>query len=255
MFIVKLETDYSLSPVEAWTLTDDLQDFIHTNATSVLQEGELYFTAVVANEPAGKPLMKCQTKQIKLCVYPTEKELIELSFSDLKRYHFIMVSRLCWQAIHQGCCLSQEDLARLLHCSVSTIRRILKQYRELGQLLPTRGNYCDIGPGISHKTETIKHYLKGETVSEISLRLAHHSQSIERYIDDFCLVVSGYATDNLSVIRLSRSLKMSEKLVTEYIDLYEQVKTDPDYQLRLQQILTRIDELFNRTKKNNRRRP
>lgn len=251
LFIVKLTKDYCLSPVEASTLAKDVQDYIETNAESVLQEGEILFTAIIKDEPAGKSLKLCQSKRIKLCVYP--HELVELFYSDLKTFHFTMVSRLCWQAIRQGCCLTQEDLARLLHCSISTIKRILKKYQQLGQRLPTRGNYCDIGPGISHKTEAIKRYLKGATVSEIAIAMAHHPQSLERYIDDFCLVVSGYANDHFSVTRLSRTLRMSEKLVTEYINLYQQLKTDTDCQLRLQQILARIDELFNRTQKNNRR--
>jgi len=253
LFIVKLTRDYCLSPIEASTLSKDVQSYIDSLADSVLKEGDVYFTAVIKDEPAGKPLKLCQTKQIKLCVYP--QELIELFYTDLKSYHFIMVARLSWQAIRQGCCLTQEDLARLLHCSVSTIKRIIKHYREQGQLIPTRGNYCDIGPGVSHKTEAIKRYLKGATVTEIAMAMAHHPQSIERYIDDFCMVVSGYANDHFSVTRLSRTLRMSEKLVSEYIDLYNQFEKDPDCQLRLQQILARIDELFNRTKKNNRRQP
>ncbi len=252
LFIVKLTKDYCLSPIEASTLTKEVQNYIETHAESVLQEGEIYFTAIIKDEPAGKPLKLCQTKRIRLCVYPTE--LLELFYCDLKSFRFIMVSRLCWQAIRQGCCLTQEDLARLLHCSTSTIKRIVKQYRELGQRLPTRGNYCDIGPGISHKTEAIKRYLKGATVSEIAMIMAHHHRSIERYLDDFCMVISGHVNDKFSVTRLSRTLRISEKLVREYIDLYKQLQKDPDCQLRLQQILARIEELFNRTQKNNRRR-
>ncbi len=253
LFIVKLTNDYCLSPVEASTLTKDVQHYIDTNADTVLQEGEIFFTALIKDEPAGKPLKLCQTKRIKLNVYPPE--LVTLFYTELKQYHFIMVARLCWQAIRHGCCLTQEDLARLLHCSVSTIKRIIKRYRDLGQRIPTRGNYCDIGPAVSHKTEAIKRYLKGATVSEIAMAMAHHPQSIERYLDNFSMVVSGYANDHFSVVRLSRTLKMSEKLVTEYINLYKRFEKDPDCQLRLQQILTRIDELYNRTQKNNRRRP
>ncbi|MFZ5518032.1 MAG: DUF1670 domain-containing protein [Candidatus Zhuqueibacterota bacterium] len=253
LFIVKLTKDYCLSPVEASTLTRDVQQFIDTNADAIVQEGEIFFTAVLNNELAGKPLKQCRTQRIKLCVYPPE--LVELSYQDLKQFHFIMVSRLAWQALGQGCCLSQEDLARLVHCSVSTIRRIVKQYRHLEQCLPTRGNHCDIGPGISHKAEAIRRYLKGATVSEIAMTMAHHPHSIERYLDDFCMVVSGYATDHFSVTRLCRTLKLSEKLVTEYIELYHRFQKDPDCQFRLDQLLTRIDALFNRTQKNNRRLP
>jgi len=55
LFIVKLTKDYCLSPVEASTLTRDVQQFIDTNADAIVQEGEIFFTAVLSNEPAGKP--------------------------------------------------------------------------------------------------------------------------------------------------------------------------------------------------------
>ena len=251
LLIVKLTKEYCLSPVEANTLTRDLKEYINDNLDSVFKEGDTLWTAVVKDEPAGKPLKLCNTKQIKLEVYPGE--LIELFFKDITSFNYKMVDRLSWQAIQQGCCLTQEDLARLLHCSVSTIKRIVARYRDQGQIIPTRGNYCDIGPGVSHKAEAVKRYLKGYTVSEISLTMAHNSHSIERYLDDFCMVASGYINDNYTALRISRALKISEKLVQQYIDLYHKFENDPDCKIRLQQLLARIDELYNRSKKNNRR--
>lgn len=75
LLVLKLTKDYCLSPVEANTLTQDVKDYIDRNFETVLKEGEILFTAVVKDEPAGK---SCKTKQIKLCVYP--EELIELFY-------------------------------------------------------------------------------------------------------------------------------------------------------------------------------
>lgn len=252
LLALKLTNDYCLSPVEADTLTRDLTQHIELQHKDVLKEGEVLFTAVLIDEPAGKPLKDCKTKQIKLSVYPSE--LIDLFFKDIKTFHKIMVERLSWQTIEQDCSLTQEDLARALHCSPSTIRRIIREYRDKKIFIPTRGNYCDIGPGISHKTEAVRKYLKGYTVSEIALAMAHHPNSIERYIDDFCMVISGHVNENYSALRLSRSLRMSEKLVSEYIALYQQFKDDPDCQYRLEQLLLRMNEVMG-SKKNNRRKP
>jgi len=251
LLTLKLTKDYCLSPVEANTLTNDLINYIDHNCENILKEGEILFTAVVLDEPAGKPLKACNTKQIKLCIYP--EDLIETSFKNIKHFHYLMVDRLCWQAIAQGCCLTQEDLARLLHCSVSTVKRIIAEYKTKGHIVPTRGNYCDIGPGVSHKAEAVKRYLKGYTVSEIALAMAHNPRSIERYLNDFCMVASGYINEHFSALRLSRTLKISEKLVQEYIDLYHKFVNDPDCKVRLEQLLARINELYMRTKKNNRR--
>lgn len=253
LLVLKLTRDYCLSPIEANTLTQDVTDYINNHSETILTEGEILFTAVVRDEPAGKPLNKCTTKQIKLNLYPSE--LVELAYKNLKQYHSLMVERLCWEAFNQGCCLTQEDLARLLHCSVSTIKRLLAALKANDNFMPTRGNYGDIGPGVSHKAEAVKRYLKGYTVTEIAQALAHHPHSIERYLDDFCLVVSGYLNEHYSALRLSRSLKLSENLVQQYIDLYHRFQDHPDCQPRLEQLVTRMTDLYDRSKKNQRRKP
>lgn len=245
---LKLLTDYSLSPVEARTLTHDIKTHIDKSHNLLVKEGEILFTAVVSDEPAGKPLRQCKTKQIKLNVYPAE--LIEYFYKDHKQYNKLMVQRLCWEAIRQDCTLTQEDLSRLLHCSVSTIRRIIAEFRLESIFIPTRGNYCDIGPGISHKTEAIKRFLKGYTVTEIARAMSHSPGSVERYIDDFSLVYSAYICENYSPLRISQMMRISEKLVNEYVSLYQRFKENPDCQHRLEQIKIRAGELFNRSKKN-----
>ena len=45
-------------------------------------------------------------------------------------------------------------------------------------------------------------------------------------------------------------MRISEKLVNEYISLYQLFKDNPDCQHRLEQIRVRASELFNRSKKN-----
>lgn len=245
---LKLLSDYSLSPVEAQTLTLDIKSHIDKSHNTLIKEGEILFTAVICDEPAGKPLRQCTTKQIKLNVYPAE--LIEVFYKNNRIYNKLMVQRLCWEAIRQECTLTQEDLSRLLHCSVSTIRRIIAQYRRENIFIPTRGNYCDIGPGVSHKTEAIKRFLKGYALTEIARAMSHSVSSVERYIDDFSLVYSAHECEQYSPLRISQIMRISEKLVNEYISLYKLFKDNPDCQHRLEQIRVRASELFNRSKKN-----
>lgn len=245
---IKLLKDYSLSPVEARTLTHDIKTHLDQSQHFLVKEGEILFTAVLSDQPAGKPLRQCTSRQIKLNVYPAE--LIEYFYKDHKQYNKLMVQRLCWEAIRQDCTLTQEDLSRLLHCSVSTIRRIIAEYRRENIFIPTRGNYCDIGPGISHKTEAIKRFLKGYTLTEIARAMSHSPGSVERYIDDFSLVYSAYICERYSPLRISQMMRISEKLVDEYVALYQRFKDHPDCQHRLEQIKVRASELFNRSKKN-----
>lgn len=251
LFSLKLIKDYALSPVEAQTLTTDIKHHLDNSDDSHLKEGHILFTAVLAEEPAGKSLIKCKTKRIKLEVYPTD--LIELSYKDLKAYAKLMVQRLCWQSLNQGCTLTQEDLSRLLHCSVSRIRRLLAEYREEGVFIPTRGNYSDIGPGISHKSEAVRRYLKGYTVTEIARQMAHSPQSIERYLNDFSLVMTAYSNERYTPLRISRMIRLSERLTKEYVDLYHQYKDNSDCQYRMEQIRGRAACLFQQSKKNRRK--
>lgn len=250
LFSLKLINDYALSPVEARTLTWDIQHHLNNSDDSHPKEGHILFTAVLADEPAGKPLIKCKTKQIRLEVYPTE--LIELSYKDLKAYAKLMVQRLCWQALEQGCTLTQEDLSRLLHCSVSRTRRFLAEYRKQDVFIPTRGNYSDIGPGVSHKSEAVKRYLKGSTVTEIARQMAHSPKSVERYLNDFSLVMTAYVNEHYSPLRISQMMRFSERLAKEYVELYHQFKDNSDCQYRLEQIRVRAACLFEQSKKNRR---
>ena len=244
---LRLQKEYALSVVEARTLTEDIHEFLTQNKKDFLSEGQVLYTAVVKTEPPGKALRLCERKQIKLTVYPTD--LIALSFTNHQKYNREMVSRLCWEAIQQGCVLTQEDLARLLHCSLSTIKRIISVYRKQDFLIPTRGNYNDIGPGVSHKAQAVKLFLRGLTLLDISKRMAHSIYSIERYIDDFTLVYSAYVNEQYSALRISRMMAISPKLVKDYIALYEEVKNNPDYSYQLQQIAIRARYLYTRSKK------
>lgn len=247
LFLLKLINNYAMSPVEAKTLTCDIKYQLENINHSFSQEGYVLFTAVLSDEPAGKPLIQCKTKQIKLEVYPTD--LIDLFYKDLKEYAKMMVQRLCWQTLQQGCTLTQEDLSRLLHCSVTRVRRFLAEYRKENIFVPTRGNYCDIGPGISHKSEAVKRYLKGYTVTEIARQMAHAPQSVERYLNDFSMIMTVHVNEHYSALRISQMMRLSEKLVKEYIDIYQQFKDNPDCHYRIEQIRFRAENLFEQGKK------
>lgn len=246
LFSLKLSTDYSLSPIESQVLTKDIQSHFFGDQNNRIQEGQVLFTAIFADEPAGKPLIHCKTKQIRLDIYPSD--LIEIFYKNLKKYAKLMTERLCWQALGQSCTLTQEDLSRLLHCSVSRIRRFIAEYRKEGNYIPTRGNHCDIGPGVSHKAEAVKRYLKGYTVTEIGRAMAHSPQSIERYLDDFSLVVTVHVHEQYSPLRLSQMLRLSERLIKEYLALYQLYKNNPDCQYRLDQIIRRSEHISKKNK-------
>jgi hypothetical protein len=237
-----LITRYNMSIAEAECLTQELRQKQSTEDPSSLLDGQIFYTAVDLEEPAGKPLAKCATRRIRLTLHAVE-DLSYRAEHGLSALRKLLVSRLCYEAFQQGALLAQEDLCRLLYLSRATVQRILAEYRSKNDYIPTRGNYHDIGPGLSHKYQAVRLYLLGYQPSMIAMRLCHNLSSIERYLDDFCRVVA--ALDNtFSVPAIARFTRHSQRLVREYQGIYDEFKNNPDFQETLESIRRRMQGLL-----------
>ena len=84
----------------------------------------------------------------------------------------------------------------------------------------TRGTKHDMGPGLSHKTIIIDLYLKNYSFYEIELKTNHSETSVKRYLADFIQVASLYR-QNFSPAQIRLISQKSDRLVSEYITLYE----------------------------------
>ncbi|MDA8236076.1 MAG: DUF1670 domain-containing protein [Clostridia bacterium] len=187
-----------------------------------LFNGQTYYNAIRKEEPAGKPLAKCQTKRIKLTLLAPEDLEIERK-NSLEFLKYVTISRLCWEAYQQGCLLTQEDLARLMRISVSGVKTIMRKYRREGVTLPTRGNFYDIGPRLSVKYYAVKMYLSGLPIIEISWRIHQSVYVVEQYIKDYEQVYQGFETGQ-SFVSLAKAIRQSEALVKQYIELHKETK-------------------------------
>jgi hypothetical protein len=121
----------------------------------------------------------------------------------------------------------------------------MRELREQGIEVPTRGSIQDIGPTVSHKTKIIELYLKGYEYTEIETRTRHTGDSIKRYISEFSKVIlltqKGY-----SPLQIRELTSQSEKVIKEYLSLYETYKeTGKD---RIAQIMTVSPYEFDRKK-------
>jgi hypothetical protein len=101
-------------------------------------------------------------------------------------------------------------------------------------LVPNRGKWKDIGPGVSHKKKILELYLKGYEYTEIERKTRHSGEAIMRYVKDFAriLVLSeeGYRDEELRIIT-----GLSEKTIREYKQLIE-IHSTEEYQARLDQL-------------------
>jgi len=233
-----LVTRYDMSIAEAECLSDELRRKQQQEDPATLLDGQLFYTAIALEEPAGKPLSRCRTRRIRLTLHAPE-DLSYQAEQGLRPLQAVLVSRLCFEAYQQGAVLAQEDLCRLLFLSRATVQRILAAYRRQGDYIPTRGNFHDIGPALSHKVQVVRLYLRGYQPSLIAMRLCHHLSSVERYLDDFCRVI-GALDQRFPRLAIARFTGHSQHLIAQYQALYEQFRGDPAYQEPLQALRRRL---------------
>ena len=227
--------NYRLSPIEAKAVVHRIHDYLDEQNPDRLDEGQIFYYAVAFSEPASKPLKECQLVRIKLTIYaPDDLDYLEVGRGGTPKLRRVRLFRIVFEAVDQGALLAQEDLVRLLGISRRTLVRIIEEYHEKGIFIPTRGYCKDMGRGTSHKTVAIEMYLKYASYTEMERKTGDTPSSLMRYIKDFAAVVSavdaGLSPDQVRVVT-----GMSEKLVSEYIDLYRRYDTEEH-----QDILDRI---------------
>lgn len=188
-----ISTGTSCSKFEAGVIAEKAHEVFRLGPygdDSTLQPGQMIWKAIDALEPPGKPLSECIFKTIRLTVHllGEDREVKNRYGASAKRGQQIM--RMCTEAFEQETLLTQEDLAELLDCDARTIRNDQQCFqKQYDVLVPTRGNKCDIGPGMTHREKVIKQFIEGAEALNIARNLQHSLKAVERYISSFCRIV------------------------------------------------------------------
>ncbi|MCU0637508.1 MAG: DUF1670 domain-containing protein, partial [Methanothrix sp.] len=103
------------------------------------------------------------------------------------------VIRMANEALNQGGLPTQEDLAVLLCTSRRTIRRAIRELKEQGIEVPTRGTLQEISPGVTHKTKIVKMWLEGFEYTDIECKTGRSSLSVQRYLSGFSKAARFYS--------------------------------------------------------------
>jgi len=216
--IERIGRDFNLAPFLARTQFEQMCRYFEHYLGLERDVGQMTFMAISGDTPPGRPIVESKREPINLTVDSSD-DLVALrhSVAALRRSK---IQRLTQEAQEQGALLTQEDLARLLCASRSTVKRDIAHLRAEGIDVPTRGQVKDIGKGVSHKGRIVGDWLAGYTFSEIKQRRRHSIHSIERYCSDFQRVVRLHV-HGLSVAEMRISTGMSERLIKEYLALYE----------------------------------
>ncbi len=221
--------NYRLSPIEAKAVVHRIRQYLDEHNPNRLDEGQIFYSAVAFSEPASKPLKECQLVRVKLTLYaPEDLEYLKDGRGGTPKLRRARLFRLALESVDQGALLTQEDFVRLLGISQRTLVRIVAEYNEKDIFIPTRGYCKDIGRGTTHKTVAIEMLLKYASYTEMARKTGDTPSSLMRYIKGFAAVVN--AVDmGLSPEQVRVVTGMSQKLVSEYIDLYRRYDTE-EYQ-------------------------
>jgi len=229
--IERIGRDFNLAPFMARTQFEQMRHYFQEYLGLEREIGQMTFLAVSAEVPPGRSVSECRRVAVNLTVdSPDDLEALRHGVASLRRSK---IQRLTREAQDQGALLTQEDLARLLCNSRSTVKRDIAQLRAEGLDVPTRGQVKDIGKGVSHKARIVGDWLAGYTFSQIRQRCHHSLYAIERYCADFMRVVRLHA-HGLSQVDIRVSTGLSERLIGEYVDLSQAAGAGNE---RLQQLL------------------
>lgn len=231
-----IETDYGFPRATCRSLVNLMWDFLNETFGEKLHEGQIVFHAVKSSEPPGKNVSQLKSIPVHMTLH--DRNDIEIlskeGIAGLRRKKIIRLSHETWE---QGSLLTQEDLAVLLCSSRRTIRRDIKTLKGQGTSIPTRGTMQDIGPSITHKSKIVKMWLEGYEYTDIERKTGHSGTSVQRYLAGFTKVVR-FNNKKYSPMEIRELTDMSERIVREYLDLYNEYKDKPESKLRIEQILS-----------------
>lgn len=233
--IERIARDFNLAPFMARTQFEQMRRYFEAYLDLELEVGQMAFMAVSEETPPGQPLQDSQRIAITLTMDSEgDLEALREGVGVLRR---VKIQRFTQEAREQGALLTQEDLARLLCTSRSTIKRDIAQLRAEGLDVPTRGQIKDIGRGVSHKSRIVRDWVAGYTYSQIQDRRKHSIHAIERYCRDFQRAVRLHER-GLTVEEIRLGTGLSERLIGEYLELYAEV--GPEHE-RVKQLLQEAD--------------
>ncbi len=234
-FLYELGHSYELSPKLAEQILYTAKECLFTE--DQLGEGQLEVTLIEWEERSGKTVEAMKKKRVRLTLDAGLEDItiqVEFGRRILRQNR---IQRMCEEALDQQGVLSQEDLARHLGCSIRTIKRDIKEIKNRGTEVITRGVLHNIGRGQTHKVQIIRLYLDGYTYSEIRRKSHHSTGAIKRYLESFVKVLLAQRRRIYQSRTISQVTGLSEYLVRQYQQLIREAKKDKIKRQTLEEIM------------------
>jgi DNA-binding CsgD family transcriptional regulator len=233
-FMWELKNSYELSPKLS-------EQILLTAKGSLLREyhlkeGQIEVTVIGIEERSGKLIEKMEKKKVRLTIDNGNEDIEAIKEYGRIGLREIKIQRITEEAVDQGGVLSQEDISKYLSISIRTVKRDIRNIKQRGVAVITRGYLHNIGRGQTHKVKIIGMYLDGKTYSEIKLITRHSSGAIKRYIESFTKVLMAQSK---GIKEISSVTGISEGLVKQYLELIRQSKKDKTRSENLKELIRR----------------
>ncbi|MBN2602685.1 MAG: DUF1670 domain-containing protein [Candidatus Thermoplasmatota archaeon] len=237
-FLWELEHGFELSPRASIGILDTVK--LYFGQSNSYNFGQVKLYVVSQNEPAGKPVSELQKVAIWVTLDAGAEDLEIYKNYNLTHLRRIRLLRVVDEVLDGGGVATQEDLARLFQVGIRTIRRDIAYLHNQGYSVVTRGEFCDIGSGVSHRVRIVELYLEGLTYTDICRKMRHSAKAIKRYINTFIRVASLITYGIYSEKDISFYVGISERLSKDYIDLYNRYNTNEKYRIRIKEMTDQI---------------
>jgi predicted transcriptional regulator len=228
-----------ISNWEAQVLVDMIEEVYFSQLMqNELKPGQIKYNCISAEEGPGKPLKDCTILTVTLTLFD-ERDKGDFSTNnnkdrclELRRRRLV---RIVEEAKEQGGYLSQEDLSELLMCDIRTIRRDTKTLKDIGIILPTRGQQKDIGPGVTHRALAIRLWLEGLEPVAIANQIKHSIEAVENYLMKFKRVAY-LKMKNFDLHEIAMTVGISCYATKTFLQIYDEFKSKTFFKQRLEEI-------------------
>jgi hypothetical protein len=237
-FIWELQHGFELSPKESSGILDTVK--LYFSQSKEYDFGKVKISVASQDEPPGKQITEIKKKLIWVTLDAGAEDIEILEKYNSVYLRRVRVLRVVEEILDGGGVATQEDLARLFQVDARTIRRDIRYLRGAGYEVITRGEYCDIGKGLSHRVLIVEKYLEGLTYSEICRVTRHSAKSVKRYINTFIRVATLLETGVEGLKEIAFYVGISERLASSYIDLYHHYNSDVLYQKRIKELTQQL---------------
>ena len=238
LHILQQEFNFSLR-VSRELLSTAQEMLLGSIPAAAVRPGQVRQVVASMQAPFGPPLAEADKTEVTLTVDAGAEDAEVKAQQGAEGLRRSQVLRLTEEALEQGGVLTQEDLARALKVSTRTIRRTVQALKAKSYLVHTRGQVKGVGRGQTHKVRIIELWLDRKGYNQIVRQTYHAQQSIKRYVSTFLRMVVLHRKE-ARVEEIAFLTQASERLVKDYLQVYQIALTVPHRREKLEEELARV---------------